>query len=164
MEKALTIKAWIIVVCIVFIIAIPFLPPIINHSVNNVALNIFSTQLFNGTLPENTEMVEKYKVCGKLNGNGNGMDFFAGITIRTDKSMEELEEYFGTKVYRGAYPSQPYEVEIDITKFEDGKFRTKFLREGEIPIDNSLYDDGEDYYLVAICDGDYGALFDFRGN
>ena len=39
---------------------------------NSYVLIKFSSQLFEMDLPEGVHVIEKYKVKGKLNGNGNG--------------------------------------------------------------------------------------------
>ena len=80
---------------------------ILNASVfyNDLVLNSFSEQLYNCNLPDKTVIVEKHEICGKLNGNGDGMDFLACILIKSDKTMEELEEHFKALEFEGAKSS-----------------------------------------------------------
>ena len=46
--------------------------------------------------PENTELVESISKAGKLVGNGNGMQYFGAILIKSDLSPEELDAYYQT--------------------------------------------------------------------
>ena len=45
-------------------------------------------------LPEETELIESLSQAGKLTGNGNGMQYFGAILIRSELSLEELETYY----------------------------------------------------------------------
>ena len=45
-------------------------------------------------LPEETELIESLSQAGKLTGNGNGMQYFGAILIRSDLSLEELDAYY----------------------------------------------------------------------
>ena len=42
-------------------------------------------------LPEEAELIESLSQAGKLTGNGNGMQYFGAILIRSDLSLEELD-------------------------------------------------------------------------
>ena len=39
-------------------------------------------------------MIESLSQAGKLTGNGNGMQYFGAILIRSDLSLEELDAYY----------------------------------------------------------------------
>ena len=45
-------------------------------------------------LPEETELIESLSQAGKLKGNGNGMQYFGVILIRSELSLEELDAYY----------------------------------------------------------------------
>ena len=45
-------------------------------------------------LPEETELIESLSQAGKLTGNGNGMQYFGAILIRSDLPLEELDAYY----------------------------------------------------------------------
>ena len=45
-------------------------------------------------LPEEAELIESLSQAGKLTGNGNGMQYFGAILIRSDLSLEELDAYY----------------------------------------------------------------------
>ena len=44
--------------------------------------------------PEETVIISYETRYGKLNGNGNGMDFFACTLIKSDLSLNELKQYY----------------------------------------------------------------------
>ena len=45
-------------------------------------------------LPEEAELIESLSQAGKLTGNGNGMQYFGAILVRSDLSLEELDAYY----------------------------------------------------------------------
>lgn len=64
--------------------------PLIN---NHTAYKVEKT-LCEIPLPEGTELIESLSQAGKLTGNGNGMQYFGAILIRSDLSLEELDAYY----------------------------------------------------------------------
>ena len=61
---------------------------------NNYQLHKQEKTLAAIALPAKTQLVEKQSVCGKLNGNGNGINYLATILIKSDLSLNELKEYY----------------------------------------------------------------------
>ena len=59
-------------------------------------------------LPEETELIESLSQAGKLTGNGNGMQYFGAILIRSELSLEELETYYSD------YRSNEWEYLVEI--------------------------------------------------
>lgn len=45
-------------------------------------------------LPEQTEIIDEISVAGKLTGNGNGMQYFGAIWIKSELPLWELEGYY----------------------------------------------------------------------
>ena len=45
-------------------------------------------------LPEQTEHIEKISRAAKLVGNGNGIQYLGAVLIKSELSLEELEEYY----------------------------------------------------------------------
>lgn len=45
-------------------------------------------------LPAETQLIEKQSTCGKLNGNGNGINYLATILIKSNLTLKELKEYY----------------------------------------------------------------------
>ena len=60
---------------------------------NNIAYKV-EKELCETPLPEKTELIESISRAGKLTGNGNGMQYFGAILIRSDLSLEELYAYY----------------------------------------------------------------------
>ena len=61
-------------------------------------------------LPEKTELIESLSQAGKLTGNGNGMQYFGAILIRSELSLEELETYYSD------YRNNEWEYLVEIQK------------------------------------------------
>ena len=78
----------------VLILVIALAIPVAN---NAIALGV-ENDLKSIPLPEKTELVESTSKAGKLVGNGNGMQYFGAILIKSDLSPEELDAYY--QVYR----------------------------------------------------------------
>lgn len=64
-------------------------------------------------LPEKTELIESILRAGKLTGNGNGMQYFGAILIRSDFSLEELDAYYS------GYRSNEWEYLVDIQEGQE---------------------------------------------
>ena len=84
-----------VLVIIVLAVAIIFLSvliaaPIVNDNIAKKMAN----ELVDLPLPNNTEYVESIHKAGKLVGNGNGMQYFGAILIKSDLSLDELKEYY----------------------------------------------------------------------
>ena len=75
-----------------------FIPLINNHTAYKV-----EKALCEIPLPEETELIESLSQAGKLTGNGNGMQYFGAILIRSELSLEELETYVANDGARGEY-------------------------------------------------------------
>lgn len=64
--------------------------PIVNdYSANKIAETLCAIPL-----PESTEFVESVSQAGKFVGNGNGMQYFGAILIKSDLSLEQLEVHY----------------------------------------------------------------------
>ena len=61
-------------------------------------------------LPEETELIESLSQAGKLTGNGNGMQYFGAILIRSELSLEELDAYYSD------YRRNEWEYLVEIQK------------------------------------------------
>ena len=103
-----------ILAAVVLIGSVISIPLINNHTAYKV-----EKALCEIPLPEETELIESLSQAGKLTGNGNGMQYFGAILIRSDLSLEELDAYYSGKgqilrstpntapLICGAYNTQP---------------------------------------------------------
>lgn len=64
--------------------------PMIN---NAIALGI-EKDLKRMPLPENTTVVESTSVAGKLTGNGNGMQYFGAVLLKSELAIDELYDHY----------------------------------------------------------------------
>ena len=86
MKKLKLVGILAAVVLIGSVISIPFIN---NHTAYKV-----EKALCEIPLPEETELIESLSQAGKLTSNGNGMQYFGAILIRSDLSLEELDAYY----------------------------------------------------------------------
>lgn len=136
---------------------------ILMFNYNNIVLIKFSSQLFELDLPENIYVMEKCKLRGKLNGNGNGMDFFACILVKTGCSQKELYNYLNGQEFT---PAKNHElVETEVIKLQSNRLETRYVEHGEIVFETIKNEaDFDDYYVLIIYDGGYSADFDILGH
>lgn len=74
-------------ICLIVLILAAFVSvPVYN---NYCAYNV-EKMLCETPLPEQTELIEAISKAGKLTGNGNGMQYFGAILIKSELSLEEL--------------------------------------------------------------------------
>jgi len=141
-------RPFIIVIC--SIVAVLILPWFICPVINNIKLACFTRQLTGYELPSKTQMIESRSICGKLNGNGNGMDFFATILIKSDLSLNELQKYYSF---------------ANVVLQKDVNLKSEYLEHGEIRYTKLQHVTADNkYFVVLIYNGGYPALFDLRGN
>lgn len=87
-------------------------------------------------LPDKTEYIEQVYKAGKLVGSGNGMQYFGAVLIKSELSVEELQEYylrFATNDEECVVEPQ-VSAEIKIIEHEQLRFSTDIL--------------GDNYYMV----------------
>lgn len=149
------IKMKKVLVAIILIVVFIFLSvlvaaPIINDNIAKKTAN----KLADLPLPNNTEFIEMVYIAGKLIGNGNGMQYFGAILIKSELSLEELKEYylqFAKNEWECVVESQ---IDTDIKIIEHTKLTFKTNVEGD------------DYYIVYSW-GDNNTIFhgfDIRGH
>ena len=62
--------------------------------INDYAAKRVADELSRIPLPEKTELIEVKSAAGMLTGNGNGMQYFGAILIRSELSLERLNTYY----------------------------------------------------------------------
>ena len=87
-------------------------------------------------LPEETELLESLSQAGKLTGNGNGMQYFGAILIRSELSLEELETYYSD------YRSNEWEYLVEIQEGQS----IKVIEHKTLQFSGEIEDSG--YYIV----------------
>ena len=127
-------KKWKIVgilAAVVLIGGVASIPLINNHSAYKVETGLCETPL-----PEGTELIESLSRAGKMTGNGNGMQYFGAILIRSELSLDELNTYYS------GYRSNEWEYIVEV---QDGQ-SIEVIDHGTLQFSEEIKDSG--YYIV----------------
>ena len=106
---------------------------------NNFILKDFEADFEKAVKAEGFEILETKSVCGKLNGNGNGINYFSAVLIKADEN--EVKALV-----------QGLETEFEIAKYylqEDGKIATIHNEHGRLEYETAL-NENETYYTVYV--------------
>jgi hypothetical protein len=94
----------IILLCLIIPAALAFVP-----IGNNIILKKHTYELMNHKLNATYEILAKDDKCGKLVGNGNGMQYFSALLIHSEKNLKwENSDLEGV-----------YLIEVNDTSFDD---------------------------------------------
>ena len=106
---------------------------------NGFILKGFEADFDKAVQAEGFEILETKSVCGKLNGNGNGMNYFSAALIKAEeKDVEAL--------------AQALEAEFEVAKYykqEDGKIATVSNEHFPLEYETAL-NENETYYTVYV--------------
>lgn len=114
----------IVLIIIISILTVLGIVLPLNH--NDVAADT-AKKLEEIPLPENTEYMEKVSLAGKLDGNGNGMQYLGAILIKSELSLEELRDYysdFAENEWECIVENQP-DNRVRAVEHEDLEFRSE---------------------------------------
>ena len=128
MKKLKVVGILAVVVLIVGSLSIPLINNHIAYKVEKALCEI--------PLPEETELIESLSQAGKLTGNGNGMQYFGAILIKSELSLEELETYYSD------YRSNEWEYLVEIQKGQS----IEVIDHGGLQFSEEIKDSG--YYIV----------------
>lgn len=87
-------------------------------------------------LPEKTELAEARSAAGKLVGNGNGMQYFGAILIKSELSLSELNTYYA------GYAKEEWECIVE--KQEDKEIQV--IEHGSLNFETEI--NSGNYYIV----------------
>ena len=127
-------KKWKIVgilAAVVLIGGVASIPLINNYSAYKVEKGLCETPLLEGT-----ELIESLSRAGKMTGNGNGMQYFGAILIRSELSLDELNTYYS------GYRSNEWEYIVEV---QDGQ-SIEVIDHGTLQFSEEIKDSG--YYIV----------------
>lgn len=143
------------VLAIVVLIAVIFLSALIcTPAVNDNTAKETANELLDIPLPDHTEFVETVYKAGKLVGNGNGMQYFGAILIKSELSLEELKEYYLS------FSENEWECIVEKQTGTD----IKVIEHGRLTFKTDI--EGDNYYIVYSW-GENDAVFgewDIRGH
>lgn len=128
MKKLKLVGMLAVVVLIGGVIAIPLIN---NHTAFKVEKSLCEIPL-----PEETELIESLSQAGKLTGNGNGMQYFGAILIKSELSLEELNVYYSD------YRSNEWEYLVET---QEGNY-IEVIDHGTLKFTEEIKDSG--YYIV----------------
>ena len=105
-------------------------------------------------LPSNTEYVESKFLTGKLVGNGNGMQYFGAMLIKSDLSIDELKQYYQN------YADNDYTYCVEVQNGVD----ISIIEHGTLSFDTPVIGGG--YYIIYSwgSGGNIFSDFDIRGH
>ncbi len=132
MKKILKILSFLVIAVMVLISGMYLLAPFINdHAAERVAKELQSIPL-----PEKTELAEARSAAGKLVGNGNGMQYFGAILIKSELSLSELNTYYA------GYAKEEWECIVE--KQEDKEIQV--IEHGSLNFETEI--NSGNYYIV----------------
>lgn len=106
---------------------------------NNFILKGFEADFEKAVKAEGFEILETKSVCGKLNGNGNGINYFSAVLIKAD--VNEVKALV-----------QGLETEFEVAEYylqENGKIATIHNEHGRLEYETAL-NENETYYTVYV--------------
>lgn len=123
-----------VTICI-FVIGISLFVVVIPVANNHYAKQV-EKELRETPLPEKTKIIDSVSLAGKLVGNGNGMQYFGAILLKSKLSLNDLEDYYS--VYQKNDWS--YVVEAQKTQI------IEVVEHSRISFSEKIDDEG--YYIV----------------
>ncbi|WP_321383498.1 hypothetical protein [uncultured Enterococcus sp.] len=118
MKKIKKIVKYLVSIVIVLILTSPFL---LIPAINNMIIWRMENNLKNIPLPDETSQIQTKGIVGKLNGNGNGVNYLATLVVESNQTLGDLERYY-----------QSYNAQINIIKQSSYKFKSKLLEHGDL--------------------------------
>lgn len=157
MKKLVTnLKRILKSICVIIIILI-IVTPILIYILNDIIANNTKKELLKVKLPNNTEVVDSISIAGKLTGNGNGMQYFGAILVKTDLSKEELEEYYNQ------YRNNKYSFLVE----KQNSNIIEMIEHGSYKFENYNENDKEKYFTIyswGSSKNDFLTELDLRGH
>ena len=145
-------KILLVTICIIIISSLLYvvlIPLINNHYAKQIERELLETPL-----PEKTEIFDSVSWAGKLVGNGNGVQYFGAILLKSKLSLNDLENYYS------AYQKNEWSYVVEPQKGQN----VEVVEHGMIRFSKKIDDDS--YYIVYSW-GDGPGVFrelDFRGH
>ena len=147
------LKKFLIVIIFIVVISISLFVVVIPLTNNHYAKQV-EKELRETPLPEKTEIIDSVSLAGKLVGNGNGMQYFGAILLKSKLSLNNLEDYYSAyQKNEWSYVVEPQKTQI-----------IEVVEHNRISFSEKVDDEG--YYIVySWGDGpDVLEELDFRGH
>lgn len=127
-----------IIIIIILIMLIIFGIPLYIRIGNDIIAKKIELGLKNTKLPNNTEIIDSISIASKLVGNGNGMQYFGAILIKTELSEYELNQHY--KQYKNK------KLDYNIRKQTSDKI--EIIELGSYKFKKFKEDEKEKYYII----------------
>lgn len=127
-------------------------------SFNDILLGSMTRSFRRGIQQSDTavEILDIQSVCGKLNGNGNGINYFGAALVKADsvKQMDTL----------AAELMEDFDA-VEYTLQEGVVVEIPYLEHRKLSFDDAELQEGETYYCIYFYIHDHPAsnIFDIRG-
>ena len=135
----------------VILILIVFLLIFISRPINNNVANNVVKELKQLSLPENTIIVEEKAIADRLCGNGDGVQYFGALLLKSELSLEDLDKYYAQ--FRGGKECYIVEHQYDRRIKQD-----ELALHQENAFDTTI--DTDDYYILYTW-GNYSSIFTY---
>lgn len=145
-----------IIIIIILILLIAFGIPLYIKIGNDIIAKKIEVGIKNTKLPDNTEIIDSISIAGKLVGNGNGMQYFGAILIKTELSEFELNQHY--KQYKNK------KLDYNIRKQTSDKI--ELIELGSYKFKKFEEDEKEKYYIIYSWGSNNNELLnlDIRGH
>lgn len=132
---------------ILFLISAPF--------VNDYTASHIAREIKNLPLPENTEYIDSVSAAAKLSGNGNGMQFFGAMLIKSELPLEQLDRYYAD------YRTSDWDLLVEVQAGQ----KIEGIDHRDLTFQVEMQPDASYYIVYTWGDGIFPfAEFDIRGN
>lgn len=139
-------KTIVIILIAVILLPVIFYVGIVNAN-NHIAEKI-EKDLLKYELPNSTEIIDSVSLTGKLNGNGNGMQYVGVLLVESELSEEAIKEHYSAQL--------DY---VEVVRQEDSKL--DFIEHGDYSYDGFPGVEGKSYYSVVCYDSNRSDAFGF---
>lgn len=136
------IARMIVFTVVIVLLSVLAAAPIVNDHIAKKT----AEELADLPLPDSTEFIEMVYQAGKLVGNGNGMQYFGAVLIKSDLSLEELKEYYSK------YAENEWECVVENQTDKN----VKIIEHTELTFKTDV--EGDDYYIIYSW-GDNNTIF-----
>jgi len=124
--------------------------------INNGIADSVRKDLIKTPLPENTQIISSASAAGKVVGNGNGMQYFGAVLVKSELPLEQLELYYSKYNYEVAV-----QTDKQINVIDHGSYSFNIKGDGELTDHYIVYGFG---HLKKGNFSDILEQFDLRGH
>ena len=142
------------IAALIFLFTYPFVtgPFIVGPLANNAIARSVSDDLLTRPLPAETEVIDSIYVAGNLISQGNKVQYLGAILIRSERTLEELEEFYISR-FTGLTlrVREQASAQIELDTFQNVRLSFRGIEEDE-PLENH-------FILFAFGNHDWSSNF-----